>query len=109
MFEWEEKWFSSDLPPPPARILLGGAGSGREIRHLARHEYRIVAFDPVHSFVRHGRSRLQSDQCEAFLTGSFEDLAIHDGSDPDEWLLVVVTRRGNERVVYRRLYLDKTE
>jgi len=78
MFAWEEKWFSSDLPPPPARILLGGAGSGREILHLVRHGYRIVAFDPVPSFVRHGRSRLQSGQCEAFLVGSFEDLATPD-------------------------------
>jgi len=75
MFEWEEKWFSSDLPAPPAKILLGGAGSGREIHHLSRLGYRIVAFDPVPSFVHHGIGRLQPNQCEAFLVGSFEDLA----------------------------------
>ena len=75
MFPWEEKWFSSDLPAPPVKILLGGAGSGREIRHLAQLGYRIVAFDPVPSFVQHGRRRLQSNQCDVFLVGSFEDLA----------------------------------
>jgi hypothetical protein len=47
LFRWEEPWFKSDLPEPPARILVGGAGGGREARWLIGHGYDVVAFDPV--------------------------------------------------------------
>jgi hypothetical protein len=47
LFEWEEAWFEADLPKPPAKILIGGAGSGREVRHLLEKGYEIVAFDPA--------------------------------------------------------------
>jgi hypothetical protein len=35
---------------------------------------------------------------------SFEDLAVIDTSAPGEWLLIVAVERGNDRVVFRRLY-----
>ena len=34
----------------------------------------------------------------------FEDLALVDPSDPDQWLLVVAVDRGSDLDVYRRLY-----
>ena len=36
---WEGPWFEADLPEPPARILVGGAGKGREA-NLAREPSR---------------------------------------------------------------------
>ncbi len=39
LFPWEEKWFADDLPPAPARLLIGGAGDGREALVLARQGY----------------------------------------------------------------------
>ncbi len=34
----------------------------------------------------------------------FEDLALIDPSDPDQWLLIVAVERGNEVDLYRKLY-----
>lgn len=47
LFDWERTWFERDLPPPPARVLVGGAGHGRELAWLDRRGYEIVAFDPA--------------------------------------------------------------
>jgi hypothetical protein len=34
----------------------------------------------------------------------FEDMALVDPSDPEEWLLVVAVDRGNDVDLYRKLY-----
>lgn len=47
LFEWERPWLERDLPAPPARVLVGGAGRGRESRWLASRGYDVVAFDPA--------------------------------------------------------------
>jgi hypothetical protein len=47
MFPWEESWLARDLPRAPARVLLGGAGRGRETRWLIDRGYTVVAFDPA--------------------------------------------------------------
>lgn len=36
--------------------------------------------------------------------GNFEDLALLDGTDPNQWLLLIVTRDKDDWIVYRRLY-----
>lgn len=36
--------------------------------------------------------------------GDFEDLTLLDSSDPNEWLLVILTRQGDDQVVFRRLF-----
>lgn len=46
-FDWERTWWAADLPPPPARILLGGAGVGREARVLRSAGYDLFAYDPL--------------------------------------------------------------
>jgi hypothetical protein len=51
LFRWEEPWFTSDLPKPPARILVGGAGDGREARWLLARGYDVIAFDPARASV----------------------------------------------------------
>jgi hypothetical protein len=45
LFDWEEPWFERSLPPAPARILVGGAGQGREVEHLLERGYGVIAFD----------------------------------------------------------------
>ncbi len=45
--EWEQSWFATYLPPAPARVLVGGAGSGREVAPLLAAGYSVDAFDPV--------------------------------------------------------------
>lgn len=50
LFAGESEWFEAYLPAPPARILVGGAGRGREVAALLEMGYDVDAFDPVHSF-----------------------------------------------------------
>jgi hypothetical protein len=51
LYAWEEAWLRSDLPAPPARVLLGGAGRGRETSWLIDRGYTVVAFDPARAHV----------------------------------------------------------
>lgn len=46
---WERAWFAEALPPPPATILVGGAGSGREVAALVQRGYTVDAFEPAES------------------------------------------------------------
>jgi len=45
--QWELDWFAAYLPPAPARILVGGAGAGREVGPLLTRGYVVDAFDAV--------------------------------------------------------------
>ena len=42
----EESWLSEALPAPPARILVGACGTGREVCALLRKGYEVWAFEP---------------------------------------------------------------
>jgi hypothetical protein len=75
IFDWEREWFEQDLPPPPARILVGGAGSGREVRYLISKGYRVVAFDPAENYVKNELKNGLPEGWEAFYVGSYEDLS----------------------------------
>ncbi|HSN83860.1 MAG TPA: hypothetical protein VLS88_14860, partial [Polyangiales bacterium] len=46
LYGWETRWFERRLPSPPASILIGAAGSGREARALRKLGYGIHAFEP---------------------------------------------------------------
>lgn len=47
LFPWEQSVIEKMFPAPPARVLIGGAGGGREPFAMAEMGYDIVAFDPV--------------------------------------------------------------
>ncbi len=51
LFPWEASWYGEVLPPPPAKILLTAAGSGREAAALMRSGYTVDAAEPVDKFV----------------------------------------------------------
>ena len=44
---WESTWLSASLPAAPARVLIGGAGTGREARHLRALGHTIDALEPA--------------------------------------------------------------
>jgi len=46
LFDWERAAISRFFPPPPARVLVGGVGGGREAFGLADLGYSVAAFDP---------------------------------------------------------------
>jgi hypothetical protein len=47
LYPWEEAAIRNHFPPPPAHLLIGGAGAGREPLALATIGYRVTAFEPV--------------------------------------------------------------
>jgi hypothetical protein len=47
LFPWEQQALERHFPAPPARILVGGAGGGRESLVLARRGYDVLAFEPA--------------------------------------------------------------
>jgi len=64
------------FPPPPARLLLHGAGAGRELFALLAMGYTVDAYEPVASFVnaasaRSGRVRARASSSRVSRNGSF--------------------------------------
>lgn len=72
LFAVEELLFARDLPTPPARILVGACGAGREAIALAARGYCVHAFDPAPRFVAESRRRLGGGAAVARL--SYEEL-----------------------------------
>ena len=52
LFPWEIEWFDALLPPPPARILVAGAGAGAEVVALRARGYAVAATEPVERLAR---------------------------------------------------------
>jgi hypothetical protein len=46
LFPWEEEAIRRFFPRPPAHVLVGGAGGGREALALIERGYRVTAFEP---------------------------------------------------------------
>ncbi len=47
LFPWERVWYERELPAAPARLLIGGCGSGREMVPLVEAGYEVCGFDPA--------------------------------------------------------------
>jgi hypothetical protein len=45
-YDWEDAWLARWLPPAPARVLVGGAGAGREVVALRERGHEVVAIEP---------------------------------------------------------------
>jgi hypothetical protein len=73
LFPFEEKVVSEHFPPAPARVLLGGAGGGREAFALAALGYRIAAFEPAQGLVDQLTAN-RGDLPIEVQTGAYEDL-----------------------------------
>jgi hypothetical protein len=72
LFPWERQWFEDALPAPPARVLLGAAGSGREAAWLVAAGYTVHAFEPVRRFASALRALVEPEGDAA--VGSYADL-----------------------------------
>jgi hypothetical protein len=56
LFPWEARVLSSPPFPPSGRVLLGGAGAGRELAALVERGFDVVAFDPCRPFADAART-----------------------------------------------------
>ena len=75
LFPWEAEAIAAWFPAPPARLLIGGVGGGREGFALARRGYEVTAFEPATALVsgivrRAGETGLRID----VYTGRYESL-----------------------------------
>lgn len=75
LFDWERAAISRFFPSPPATVLVGGVGGGREAFGLAELGYLVAAFDPSRRLVSSMREQLGAlhGAIEIF-EGGFEDL-----------------------------------
>jgi hypothetical protein len=55
---WEARWLEARLPPAPARVLVGGAGAGRELLWLCARGYTLGALEPSPRLAGLARERL---------------------------------------------------
>jgi hypothetical protein len=77
MFPWELTWFKAVLPLPPGRVLVGGAGQGREVLALRGLGYDVDAFEPAPHSLPQLRAAVAAGRA---LTGSYNDLVLaHQG------------------------------
>ncbi|MFB3855256.1 MAG: class I SAM-dependent methyltransferase [Vicinamibacterales bacterium] len=90
LMPWEDEVVERFFPKSPARLLIGGAGGGREVFALARRGYEIVAFDPSPLMVSSMAAQIGCQPILAFRA-RFETLPLlesastrgrgHDSSD----------------------------
>jgi hypothetical protein len=74
LFPWEQRAIDAFFPPAPARILIGGAGGGREALQLAARTYEVIAFDPVQALVETMREGGAAAEHITACVGSYETL-----------------------------------
>lgn len=79
LYPWEQAWFARRLPPAPARLLIGAAGSGREAVALEDLGYHVVALEPSRRAAEHCARRLKPGS--TVVRGSYRELvtAVLDG------------------------------
>jgi SAM-dependent methyltransferase len=84
LFDWEEKLMSASPFPEQGRLLLGGAGAGRELAPLCRRGFQIVAFEPAPELAAAARAVARDYPGAAVVQASYEDLvdAVARGSGP---------------------------
>jgi hypothetical protein len=74
LFNWEKEAIARAFPPPPARVLIGGAGGGREAFALADRGYDVVAFDPAPDLARSMAAHASSKGRVSPWIGRYQDL-----------------------------------
>ena len=71
-FPWERAALDTWFPSAPARVLVGGAGGGREALLLAEAGHDVTGFDPVAPLVQ-AFADAARDRCRVFV-GRYEAL-----------------------------------
>ena len=80
LFPWEEELLEPPFPQS-GRILIGGAGGGREAIALLQRGYHVVAFDPSPELVRAGSAAVISAG-GVLLRAGYEDV-VHSSRGED--------------------------
>ena len=81
LFNWEKDAIRRVFPAPPARVLVGGAGGGREAFQLASSGYRVTAFESSPGLVRSMAGRAGTQPGVEAMVGRYESLPVLVGLD----------------------------
>ena len=84
LFPWEREGLGRPEWPERGRVLVGGAGGGRELVALASRGYAVRGFDPVPSLAAACAKECADLPDASCLQGSYADLleALRTGSGP---------------------------
>lgn len=82
LFPWEEQVIDRYFPAPPARVLVGGGGSGRETFALLERGYEVTMFDPSEGLLRLMSNGLRPGSPVEVYLGAYETLPMLRGVDP---------------------------
>lgn len=84
LFRWEEEALALPTWPRSGRILLAGAGGGRELRVLSLRGYGVSAFEPVPAYAEGCARECASFPRSRCTQGSYADLvdAVRGGTGP---------------------------
>lgn len=82
LYDWEQRWWGEELPPPPAHILVGGCGAGREPLALLDRGYTVTAFEPAPGMAAAARDRC-AGRCDVVCC-SYQDLVAARRGGGDE-------------------------
>lgn len=74
LFLWEEEVIKKFFPKPPARILVGACGAGRELLALGNQGYSLTAFEPLNVFAKCAQVSIPKENLLAFSISTYEDL-----------------------------------
>jgi hypothetical protein len=73
LFHWEEEVAAQVFPRAPSRLLVGGAGGGREALAWAEAGYEVVAFEPAPALAQSMAAAIDGRAVRP-LVGRYEDL-----------------------------------
>jgi len=77
LFNWETELVDRAFPAPPGRVLVGGAGGGREAFELCARGFTVTAFEPSHALARSMGDRARSSGAAVQpLVGRYQDLPV---------------------------------
>ena len=74
LFDWERALVETPPFPRAGRLLVGGAGGGREAVALRDRGYEVVAFEPVATLVRAGAPAVAERPGALLIRASYDDL-----------------------------------
>ncbi len=74
LFEWEARLLEHPRVPRRGRVLIGGAGGGRELRVMCERGYEVTAFEPCEDLQRAAHAVAASYAGARVLRGSYRDL-----------------------------------
>lgn len=114
LMDWEELLLARPEIPKRGRVLVGGAGGGRELRCFAERGYGVTAFEPCEALAREAEVVAARFPGARVLRGEYADLAgvalrrgpLSSLAEDGPYALVVLGWRSLSHVLEERERLD---